>query len=221
MGKAGIVIVDDHQLLREGLEMLIANESAFEVLAAASNGRDGVKLVNERKPEIVILDIGMPDMNGIEACRQIKQFNPRTRVLALSMHSSHRVVKEMLQAGASGYVLKVSGFKEIITALKTITGGNRYLSPEVVDVVVDEVIREPGEEILDPFAALSSREREVAQLLAEGKTAKEIAFALDITVRTVDAHKKSTYEKLGVSNLAELTRFAIREGLIDSHLQEI
>lgn len=219
MSKTGILIIEDHQLLREALELLISKEPDFEVVAEAGDGRQGLQLLSQRVPDIVILDVGLPEMNGIETCRQIKKLAPRTGILALSMHSSRRFVTEMLRAGASGYVLKSSGFRELIDALKTVVKGHRYLSPEIVDVVVDEALKGSSEEMMSPFSSLSSREAEIAQLLAEGKTAKEIGFSLRIAVRTVDAHKKSIFSKLGVSNIAELTRMAIQESIVDSHLQ--
>ena len=218
MSKIGILVIDDHQLMREGIELLLASESNFEVVAQAADGRAGLKLVERYRPEIVLLDIGMPEMNGIEACRQIKRLAPEIHVIALSMHTGHRIVKEMLKAGASGYVLKAMGFGEVAQALQSVMAGRRYLSPAIVDVVIDVAVQDSVDTVETPFMRLSSREKELAQLLAEGKTSKEIAFSLNITVRTVDAHKKSIFTKLGISNIAELTRIAVREGMIDSHL---
>jgi len=209
-----ILLADDHTLMREGLKGLLEQHEGFEVVGEAGDGRQAIELAGELEPDVVVMDIGMPDLNGIEAARRIVEKMPRTRIVALSMHQSERTVIEMLRAGASAYVLKMSAFDEVARAVEAVTRGERYLSPAVAGVVVGRAVAStPGDDDT-AFSKLTAREREVLQLLAEGKSTKEIAFDLGISARTVDVHRKNLMDKLGLDSVAALTRYAIREGLV-------
>lgn len=208
-----IILADDHRIMREGLRALLEREEGIEVLAEAENGRTTVELCRELNPDVVVIDIGMPDLNGIDATRQIVRESPTVKVIALSMHSDRKFVKEMLSAGASGYLLKDSAFEELGTALATVINNQTYLSPKIADTVVKDYLGkvEPQESNVSP--ALTRREREVLQLIAEGKSTKDIAAQLYVSIKTIETHRKQIMEKVGVSSVAELTKYAIREGL--------
>ncbi len=208
-----IIIADDHKIIREGLKALLEKEEKFEVVAEAQNGLATVRLAQKLKPDIVIMDIGMPDMNGIEATREIVSANKNIKVVALSMHSDRRFVLQMLQAGASGYLLKESAFEELVMSLEAVASGQQYLSPKVTDVVIKEYLHSTGKNEGTVFKMLSAREREVLQLLAEGKSTKQIAAALNVSVKTVETHRQQVMEKLDIHSIAELTKYAIREGI--------
>ncbi len=208
-----ILLADDHGILREGLRRLLEDQADMEVVGQAENGRDAVRLARELSPDIAILDISMPDLNGIEATRRIVSRCPGTKVLALSMHSHERFVQEMLAAGASGYVLKECAIQELVGAIEVVVAGGTYLSPAMVSMVAKQVVGQPSSGSEPASGALSGREREVLQLLAEGKSAKEIAWTLGISASTIRVHRKNLMDKLGMDNLPELTKYAIREGL--------
>ena len=208
-----IIIADDHKIIREGLKALLEKEEKFEVVAEAQNGLATVRLAQKLKPDIVIMDIGMPDMNGIEATREIVSANKNIKVVALSMHSDRRFVLQMLQAGASGYLLKESAFEELVMSLEAVASGQQYLSPKVTDVVIKEYLHSTGKNEGTVFKMLSAREREVLQLLAEGKSTKQIAAALNVSVKTVETHRQQVMEKLDIHSIAELTKYAIQEGI--------
>lgn len=208
-----IVIVDDHQIVRDGLRSVMEKEEDFQVVAEADNGRDGVRACRDLGPDVVIMDITMPDLNGIEAARKIGAECPDTRVIALSMHSDKRYVTRMLEAGAAGYLLKESAIDEVVRAVRAVAAGQSYLSPPVADIVIADFRVKPGRETAADGSVLTDREREVLQLLAEGRTSKEIAGALDVSPKTVEAHRRQIMDKLGIHNVAGLTKYAIREGL--------
>ena len=207
-----ILLADDHQLLRQGLRSLLDAQEDFTVVGEAGDGREAVKLAIELASDVVMIDVSMPDLNGIEATRQITAALPKTRVLVVSMHTGRQTVVETLRAGASGYLAKVSSFDEVERALRTVIAGNRYLSPGVAGSVVDELVS-PGERSA-AYASLTPREREVLQLLAEGQSSKEVGAALFISARTVDVHRKNLMDKLGLRSAAQLTLYAVRAGLI-------
>lgn len=207
------LIADDHKIVRDGLRSLLDKHSGIEVVGEAETGRMAVKLTSKLLPDVVIMDIGMPDLNGIEATRQIITDRPGVKVIALSMHSDKRFVSGILKAGASGYLLKDCAFEELARAIQTVLSGRVYLSPQITDVVVDDYVKVTSERDRSALSSLSPREREVLQLLAEGKKTKEIAFDLSLSVKTIETHRQRIMEKLDIHTVAELTKFAIREGL--------
>ena len=207
-----ILLADDHKIMREGLRSLIEKQPGMEVIAEADNGRTTVALSRKLKPDVVIIDIAMPDLNGIEATRQIIADTPDVKVTALSMLSDTKFVREMLSAGASGYLLKDSAFEELGKALRTIVNNQTYLSPKIASLVVKDYLSNIAKDS-STFPVLTNREREVLQLFAEGKTTKQIASCFYVNVKTIETHRKKIMDKLGFKSIAELTKYAIREGL--------
>ncbi|HEV1286997.1 MAG TPA: response regulator transcription factor [Bryobacteraceae bacterium] len=206
-----ILLADDHALVRHGFRMILAAQPDMEIAGEAGNGRDAVELAQKLKPDVVVMDVAMPELNGIEATRRIIELAPRARVLALSMHKDAVYVREILRAGARGYLLKDSADADLIAAVRAVAKGEGYLSPGVSDAVLSDYRRH----VTDPLDLLTSREREVLQLIAEGKTNKEIATSLTLSVYTVEAHRGRLMEKLNLHSTGELVRFAVRSGLID------
>ena len=207
--KIKVIIVDDHQMVREGLRSLLVGEKDMEVIAEAGDGWEGVRLAEKLAPDVVIMDIAMPELNGIEATRQILARTTGVRVMVLSMHSDKRFVERTLKAGASGYLLKDCAFEELVRAIRTVMAGQIYLSPGIASLVVREYL----ENGLDSPPVLSAREREVLQLIAEGKSTKEVGTLLHISIKTVETHRQQIMKKLHLRTVAELTKYAIREGL--------
>ena len=219
-----VLIVDDHHIFREGLRSLLERQPDIEVLEEASDGRAATAQARRLQPDIVLMDISMPGLNGVEATRQILIENPRTKVLALSMHADGRFVTSMLRAGASGYLLKDCAFEELALAIETLMREKVYISPEVAGVIVDAAVRQEPSRVGDPLRPpltcraatappLSSREREVLQLLAEGHSTREIAGLLHLAIKTIESHRKQIKDKLRLRSVAALTKYAIREGL--------
>jgi len=208
-----IIIADDHRLVREGLRSLVEKQPDMEVIAEAEDGRTMLKLAQEMLPNIAIVDVAMPDLNGIEATRQIIDIAPSVKVLALSMYSDRRLVAGMLSAGASGYLLKDCAFEELVQAVRTVVAGQIYLSPTIAQIVARNYIDRLEKMDSSAFALLTTREREVLQLLAEGKTVKEIAYHLNLSVKTIETYRQRMMDKLYMHSIAELTKYAIREGL--------
>ncbi len=210
-----LLLADDHKIVREGLRALVETQPGMEVIGEAENGRSAVRLTKELLPDAVIMDVAMPDLNGIEATRQIVAEVPQVKIIALSVHADRRLVIQLIRAGASGYLLKDCTFEELTDAIRTVVEQNTvYLSPRIADVVVKEYLRKvPGTEV-SVFSLLSNREREVAQLVAEGKSTKEIASALCVSVKTIETHRQQIMKKLNVRSTADLVKLAIREGLI-------
>ncbi len=208
-----VLLADDHQLFRDGLRALLAVTPGWSVVGEASDGLEALRLCHELRPDLALLDISMPGLNGIEATRRVVVELPATRVLILSMHSDRRFVAEALRAGARGYLLKDSPFPEVVRAMRAAREGHVYLSPAITDVVAqDFAVRVPPAED-SAFKLLSPREREVLQLLAEGHGTKEIAAQLSVSGKTIETHRRQIMEKLGLHSVAELTKYAIREGL--------
>jgi DNA-binding NarL/FixJ family response regulator len=208
-----ILLVDDHQIMRDGLRSLIEKQPNMEVVAEAENGRTAIKLNRKFRPDVVVMDIHMPDLNGIDATRQIVKEFPGTKIVAFSMHTDHQFVAGALKAGVSGYLQKDSAFEELARAIRTVVANQTYLSSKIAGSVVrDYVDKMAVEEAMSP-AALTAREREVVQLYAEGRTTKQIAEGLNLSVKTVETHRRHIMEKLDITSIAELTKFAIREGL--------
>ena len=208
-----VFLADDHQIVREGLRTLLEKQPNMEVVGEAKTGREAVQLVKELLPEVVVMDISMPDLNGVEATRQIIAKTPSIKVIALSMHSDKRFVVEMLKAGASGYLLKDSASEELIRAVQTVAVNRTYLSPKIADLVIKDYIRLSPKVQFSVFSLLTPRERQVLQLLSEGKTTKGIGFDLQVSVKTVETYRQQIMDKLNIHNIAELTKYAIREGL--------
>jgi two-component system response regulator NreC len=208
-----ILLADDHTLLRQGLHALIEEQPDMTVIAQAEDGRATVQLAAKLRPDIIVMDISMPGMNGMEATRQILTNDPGVKVLALSMHTDKRFIVEMLSAGASGYLLKDCAFEELICALHALANQRTYLSPKISDMVVKDYACRISKSTLSSLSVLSSREREVLQLLAEGKSIRKIASILHIGAKTVETYREQIMKKLDIHTIAELTKFAVREGL--------
>ena len=209
-----ILLADDHAIMRQGLHSLLEKEPDIEVVGEAEDGRKALQLVAELVPDIIVMDITMPNLNGIDATHEIVSKFPHVKVIALSIHSNKRFVAGMLKAGASGYILKECLFDELVQAIRTVIGGETYLSPRITGVVVGNYVEHlsatPPESSL---STLTEREHEVLQLLAEGRTAKQIALELYVSPKTIEANRHNIMEKLDIHSLAELTKYAIREGL--------
>ncbi len=209
-----VVLADDHTILREGLKSLVNTIDGYEVVGEAENGLEAVEVVRKLKPDIVIMDIGMPNLNGIAAASRILRSVPTVRILALSMHTETQFVREMLDVGASGYLLKDCAFEELEIALNTITKEQTYLSPGVTSGLIHSLSNSKNEIDSDnTLSRITRREREVLQLLAEGYSTTKIADKLNISDKTVESHRKNLMDKLEIKNIAELTKFAIRTGL--------
>ncbi|MHC4323563.1 MAG: response regulator [Planctomycetota bacterium] len=212
-----IILADDHTILRHGLSKSFQHEEGFKVIGQAKDGRSTVELAKELLPDVVVMDIAMPDLNGVEATRQIARECPDVNVIGLSMHSSNKYVREMFRAGAKGYLLKDCPFEELTQAIRTVVDGKTYVSPMVSRTLIEDYVSKPD----DPksaFSVLSQREREVVQLLAEGKSTKQTAMQLHISPKTVEAHRLRIMNKLGIDNLALLTKYALQEGLTEYEL---
>ena len=208
-----VLIADDHAILRDGLSRAIQQEDDMTVIGQAEDGRIAVDLARELTPDIVVMDIAMPDLNGIEATREIRRQTPEVRVIGLSMHSAKRYVTEMFKAGAAGYLLKDCDFDELANAIRTVAEGNTYVSLAVRGAIVEDLVLGGKKDTATAFSVLSQREREVLQLLAEGHTTKQMALRLHISPKTVEAHRLRIMNKLDIDNVAQLTKYAIREGL--------
>lgn len=208
-----ILLADDHKITRQGLRSLLEKQQDMEVVAEAENGRTAVHLTAELAPDVVIMDLTMPDLNGVEATKQILNKSPDTKIVALSMHSDSLFVTAMLKSGAAGYLLKECAFEELTRAIRTVMGGKTYLSPSISGVVVEDYIHRLSK--TDSFNSdiLSDREREVLQLLAEGNSTKQVALKLHISVKTVETHRRQIMSKLNIHTVAELTKYAIRKGI--------
>jgi DNA-binding NarL/FixJ family response regulator len=208
-----VVLADDHAIVRQGLARVIQQAEDIEVVGQTSSGRDAVELVRTLGPDILITDISMPDLNGVEATRRILRERPQMRVIALSMHSSRQFVTEMFQAGAKGYLLKDCDCDELFQAIYAVAQGNCYVSPSIGDVIVDDLLSDKAASAPTASSVLTAREREVLQLMAEGRTTRQIALQLHISPKTVEAHRLRVMNKLDINNVAQLTKYAIQEGL--------
>ena len=215
MDELRVLLGDDHVVLRQGLRKILEDRRDWRVIGEAGNGRDAVREAIELDPDIAVLDIGMPLLNGIEATRQIVRRAPSVRVLILSMHSEQAYVTQAVQAGARGYLLKESAGSELIEAIAAVAAGRSYFSPPVAQVVFDDYVKSLVDRgITDRYDALSEREREVLQLVAEGRSSKEIAEVLSISPATVETHRTHVLQKLGLRNTAEVVRYAARRGIV-------
>jgi DNA-binding NarL/FixJ family response regulator len=207
-----ILLADDHQMLRDGLRAILEKETDFEVVAEATQGAEALQLAEKLKPDVVVMDISMPELNGIEAAKKLRARDAKVKVLALSMHTERRFVAEMLSAGASGYLLKGSAGAELVQAIRTVMNGRTYLCPLVAGTVADDFARGVSTDG-SARSILTPRELQIVQLLVEGKSTKEIAFDLEVSAKTIESHRARIFEKLGFSGIAELTKYALREGI--------
>ena len=208
-----IILVDDHPTMREGLRAVLSQDQQVVVVGEAGDGRAAVQLVADQRPDVVVMDIAMADLNGVEATRQILRESPETRVIGLSAYGDKRYVLAMLDAGAHGYILKSSASHELLRAIQAVAKGQHYLSPEVAGAVVNEYVGKHDDSPPVAQSDLGAREREILQLLAEGHTSKAIGVQLHISVKTVETHRRNIMRKLDLHNIASLTKYAVREGL--------
>lgn len=206
-----ILLADDHTIVRQGLKLILSAHPDLQVIGEAANGKEAVELASKLKPDVILMDVAMPDLNGIEATRRIVEAQPRLKVLVLSMHKEAVYVREILRAGARGYILKDAIDTELLSAVRSVAKGDGYISPAVSGALLSDYRKD----VNDPADLLSAREREVLQLIAEGKTNKEVAGKLNLSVYTVDSHRGKIMEKLNLHSTGELVRFAIKHGLSD------
>lgn len=208
-----VLLVDDHKMMREGLCALLGAVPDIEVVGEASDGRTALDLVRTLSPDVVVMDIGMPDLNGVEATRRIRTEYERVKVIALSTFTDKRYVHHMLEAGACGYVLKMAAYDELVRAVRAASLGRTYLSPEIAGSVVERSTHPHSDGDVSVYSTLGAREREVLQLVAEGKTSAETAKQMHISIKTVETHRRNIAQKLNLHGTAELTKYAVREGL--------
>lgn len=209
-----VLLVDDHQVLRQGLRALLSNEMDFEVAGEAADAAAAIKLADRLAPDVVILDIGLPDLGGISVAKRLSANHPNLNIVALSMYMEPRIVSEMLRAGARAYVLKYSAFEDLVDAIRHVIQGRMYLSPGITKTVIDDYRRLLDDGSRSRAATLTQREREVAELLAMGQSTSDIARILSISGKTVATHRKNLMDKLNLGSIAELTQYAVKEGLI-------
>ena len=213
-----ILMADDHEIVRRGLRAMLEAREGWQVVAEASSGRQAVEMALELKPDLVIMDIGMPELNGLEATRQILKDRPSTEVLILTMHASEQLVREVLDAGARGYILKSDAGRELVTAVESLANHRPYFTSTVSEMVLQGFLRPETTTAEDApvRSPLTPREREIVQLVAEGKSNKEVATALDISVKTVETHRARIMAKLNLRSVGELVRYAVRNGIVQA-----
>ena len=215
MARVRILLADDHTVVRQGLRKVLEERPDWEVVAEAGDGREAVRLAEQHKPDVAILDVAMPLLNGIEATRQIARRVPGTRILVLSMHADEAYVTQILQAGATGYLLKDSADVDLLQAVNEVSQGRSFFSPSIARVMLDDYVRQLADKgITDRYDSLSEREREIFQLIAEAKTNKEIASLLNVSPSTVETHRAHIMEKLDLHSAAEIVLYAVRRGVI-------
>ena len=217
MSRLRILVVDDHPVVRRGVRALLEAQSGWEVCGEAATGRDAVELVRRLKPDVVVIDIGLPDLNGLDATRQILKENPQPEVLVLTMHEAEEMAHQVLQAGARGYIFKSDADQDLVTAVQSLSEHKRFLTAQVTERVLDSYLRgtktpPAGQEASLPL--VTAREREIIQLIAEGKTNKEVASVLNISTKTVEAHRLNIMRKLHLHSVSDLVRYAIRNGIV-------
>lgn len=208
-----VLLVDDHRIILEGLRILLSQEPDISVVGEAADGREALVLARKLKPDLVIMDITMPELNGIEATRQLLADCPEAKVIALSIHADPRYVLEMLKAGASGYLLKQCAYEDLSRAIREVLANRAYLSPDVTQTLLKDYVQFFSKEEASAYTTLSPREREVLQLLAEGHSTKEVAARLTVSIKTIETHRQNLMRKLGLGSTAQLVKYAIREGL--------
>jgi DNA-binding NarL/FixJ family response regulator len=212
-GRTRVLLVDDQRMVREGLRALLSRKEDLEIVGEAADGSSAVELVRDLSPDVVVMDIEMPGLNGVEATRRLKAHSDRVRVVALSAHTDEAYVRHMLAAGACGYVLKATSHEDLLEAVRTARSGGTYLSPAVARLALGRSSQGMADDAASAYFLLGSREREVVQLVAEGKTSAEMAQRMGISVRTVETHRRNVLKKLGLHGTAELTKYALRQGL--------
>ena len=207
-----VLLADDHEIMRQGLRLLLEKHSDMEVVAEANDGQEAIELAGQLKPDVVVMDVNMPGVDGPDATRRIVSDKPDTRIVALSMHSKKGFIIEMLKAGASGYVLKENAFSELVNAINTVMGNEIYLSSKITRIVVDDYVQDRigGD---SSKKMLTARENEVLKLVGDGRSSKEISLQLDLSIKTIDACRRRIMSKLDIDSVAELVKYAIREGL--------
>lgn len=208
-----ILIADDHQIIRDGLKALLDKQEGIEVIALASTGREAVNQALEHKPDLVIMDIAMPDLNGIDATKKLLEAMPDLKIIALSMQTEKQFIAQMFQAGAVGYLLKECAFEELTQAIQAVNEGNSFLSPAISGTLIDDYVDNLNLQSKAKENILSNREREVLQLLAEGNSTKETAYTLNVSVKTIETHRRQIMNKLNLHSIAELTKYALKEGI--------
>ncbi len=213
--KIKIILVDDHKILREGICSLVKGFPDIEVVGEAADGRSALRLVEDLSPDVVIMDISMPELNGIDATRQITAKHPGVKVIALSMHYDKQFVSEIFKAGASGYLLKDCAFDEMEHAIRVVIDNKTYINPQIASLVVESLVSQPASTTAktQTLSLLTKREKEILQLIAEGNSTKQIASQLSVSAKTIESHRRQVMGKLNIRNVAELTKYAIREGI--------
>lgn len=206
-----VLLADDHQMIREGLRMLLNSQAGMQVVGEAADGREAVELVKEHQPSVVVMDLNMPELNGVDATKKAIAARPGLKVVCLSAQTSRKTTNDVFAAGATGFVMKESAFDELARAIRTVVKGKVYVSPAIAGILIGDYVRASNPR--SDRAALSDREREVLQLISEGQTTKSIASRLDVSVKTVETHRRNLMQKLNVDSVAELTKYAIREGI--------
>ena len=215
MSSLGIVIVDDHAVVRRGVRALLESQPGWKVLGEAVTGREAVELAKRLQPDVVVMDLSLPELNGLDAARQILKDSPRTEILVLTMHHSEELARDVLQAGARGYVLKSDADQSLIAAVENLRQHKPFLTSTVTEFVLDDYVHRTEEESASP-AAVTPREREIIQLLAEGRSNKETASALGVSVKTVEAHRANIMRKLRLKSVSDLVRYAIRNKIVQA-----
>ena len=215
MSTIRVLLADDHTLVRGGIRALLESIERVEVVAESEDGREALELIGKHRPDVALLDIGMPGLSGLEVARRAQKESPRTRVVILSMHADASYVTQALRAGVAGYLVKGAAVAELPLAIKTVMKGETYLTPKISRSVVEQFL-DDGEQAEDPLSGLTARQREILQLIAEGRTTKEIAGVLDVSVKTVETHRARLMERLDIHDVPGLVRFAIRAGLVST-----
>lgn len=215
MHKLRIVVADDHALMRRGISDLLSSVPNWEVVAEAANGREAIETVRRHKPDVLVIDLTMPELNGLTAAREILKSHPRTEIVLLTMHNTEQAIREVLESGARGYVLKSDADQDLITAVKAVSQGKPYFTPNVAEVVLKGYLQRGTQPAADGGSQqLTTRERQVVQLLAEGKGNKEVAVAMKVSVKTVEAHRSNINRKLSIRTTSELVRYAVRNSIV-------
>ena len=215
MGKIKVLVADDHTILRQGIKSLLANEEEIEVIGEAKDGREALTIIEETLPDVILMDIAMPGLNGLEATRRIKKKFPRMKVLVLTMYTNEEYIFQILNAGANGYLVKETAFQDLISAIKAVYKNEAFMSPSISKKVINSYIKRAQNDEEKTCEILTTREREILQLIAEGNSSKKIAELLFISPKTVETHRTHIMDKLNIHNRTGLVKYAIRKGIVD------